>query len=460
MESLGTDFMPMDWKDLLWLRQCRTQIAEVAHIITFITNYIFSDTLELKRELDVSKATNWRGLGTRLLEMLLVYGFVFVSFDEQYREIRIWEPSELEIGWRKTPMGFFSFKARVRPPFGKPQVMVEEDQPRLLALVYQYPELGHPMSTLTYMRTHLEILNPTVLAGFVAALRGANPTTFVQTEASATLDVAGRDLWAQQEQERQIKTAEEAMHQREVAFINKTHSAQSMTNQAVVAALQVGTDSSEYVTMGEVAAKVMQGSVKVPWMVMPQNMTVGKGPEPHVDTKFIEMVHQRARQIIAESFGVPAAIFNVDSKYVTNSVAGISYHMMESAVDHFTTLILESIDCIVEFFFPHDSTKDEKPVKKDEKGKKPESGKRKLDFTSDNTHVLRIVRRKPLEQVLLLKTELERKAYIRMLAASTGMEEADFDPIDRELELQKAGVKDTEPQVVGKLGSAALGKLS
>ena len=438
----NVDFFPLDIRDLEWLRQCRTQIAEVSHIITFITNYIFSDQIVVHKQVPVSKSLNWRGVGSRILEMLLVYGFAFVSFDEKYREFRIWEPSELEIIWKKTTMGFFQFKARVldiRNPMGA-------EQPPLIALVYQYPEFGRPMSTLTSMRTLLEIINPAILAGFIATVRGANPQVFVHTDSSNQLDVAGRDLFQQQEQERLLRQAEEEAHRREVMFVQKTHSAQAMSNQAVVAALQMGADPSAGPTLGEVAARVMQGSVKVPWMIMPQNMTVAKGPEAHTDTKFIEMLQQRARYTIAESFGVPASIFDTSTKYVGQSVAGIAYNTFETTIDHYTNLILSSIDKIVEHLLASET----------EPKEQGRGQKRKLS----TDHVIQIIRRRPLEQVLLLKTELSRKAYIRMLAAATNMEEEDFDPVDRELELQKLGVKETEPQAVGKLGTASLAKLN
>ncbi len=438
------DFYPLNTRDLEWLRQCRTQIAEVSHIITFITNYIFSDQIIVHKELPVSKSLNWRGVGARVLEMLLVYGFAFVSFDEKYREFRIWEPCELEIIWKKTTTGFFQFKARVidiRNPMGA-------EQPLLIALVYQYPELGRPMSTLTSMRTLLEIINPAILAGFIATVRGANPNVFVQTDSSNQLDVAGRDLFQQQEQERLLREAEEEAHRREVMFVQKTHAAQSMSNQAVVAALQMGADPSAGPTLGEVAARVMQGSVKVPWMIMPQNMTVAKGPEAHTDTKFIEMLQQRARYTIAESFGVPASIFDTSTKYVGQSVAGIAYNTFETTIDHYTNLILSSVDKMVEHLLAAETAPTPKEEKRGQKRKQT------------NDHVIQIIRRRPLEQVLLLKTELSRKGYIRMLAAATNMEEEDFDPVDRELELQKLGVKDTEPQVAGKLGTASLSKLN
>lgn len=437
------DYYPMDKKDLEWLRQCRTRIPEVAHIITFIINYIFSDTLCLKREVPVAASTNWRGIGARILEMLLVYGFVFVSFDENDREIRVWEPSELEITYRKTALGRFTFKARVNDAFRRG---MEDLQPTLLALVYQYPENGRPMSTLSPLRSFLESLNPLMMAGFVATMRGANPTAFIHADASSQLDVAGRDLYQQGEQERLLREAEEAAHRREMMFVHKTHAAQAMTNSAVVAALTAN-DESSALPLSEVAARVLQGSLKIPMMVMPQNMTVAKGPEPHIDVKFIELAVQRARHIIAESFSVPAAIFNVDSKFVTSSVAGISFHMMETTIDHYMALISESVDKIVYYLV-------------DDKGDVKEKKKRTDPIYSvakgsrRDVHILSIVRRRPITEVLSLKTELKRDAYIRLLAASTGMEEEDFDPVDRELQLQVAGV-DPDSQ----LGSSAIKKL-
>lgn len=453
LNDAAVDFYPMDKNDLEWLKHCRTRIPEVSHIITFIINYIFSDTICLKRQVPVAPSTNWRGLGARILEMLLVYGFVLVSFDAEDREIRIWEPSELDLAYRKTTLGRFTFKARVNDMFRNG---MQSLQPSLMALVYQYPENGRPLSTLSPLRSFLESLNPLLMAGFVATVRGANPTAFVHTDASVNLDVAGRDHFQQQEQERLLKLAEEEAHRREMSFLYKTHAAQSMTNNAVVSAL-VANDQPSAMPLSEVAARVLQGSLKIPWMVMPQNMTVAKGPEPHIDVKFIEMVVQRARHIIAESFSVPAAIFNVDSKFVTSSVAGISFHMMETTVDHYMALITESVDKIVDYL-----VEDEEPTKKTKKEPNKKNEEESMYSVSKGgtrreVHLLSIVRRRPVAEVLLLKTELKRDSYIRMLAAATGMEEEDFDPVDRELQLQVAGVKDKQDSA---LGSAAVKKLS
>ncbi len=481
-------FSDLNVEDVAFLYTARTRIPEVGHVIQFLYRYIFSGEMRVEPRGPVAEWVDFRTVGHRILEQLLVYGICFVSYDKTNEEPIVWDVADLNIQTRRTSQGHLEFRARVAPAASNgismpvpisssssssrsktnktdKELRAELDQPQFIVLVHKYPENGRLVSSLMALKPKLQLIHPSVFAAMVAMIRSANPVVYFTHADSAKMSLAARQQWSQndgaqiQQFMQNQATAEQMRMMQLFEQLNARYSAPAMS------AMQLAYNTEDRNSQA-VAWSVMEATTRSPIRPLPPNYDVAAGPTPSADLKFCEFIHEDVRMQVARAFGLPNSIFSPDERYMASSVAGLTRNLMENSMNHFAALVRASINYIYKYLVL-DYLSDEERQKygfdtsdaSDSDGKEPKpaakkSLKRKLpgkeahrgrysaptlpSATAESDIVtVEIMRRMEIEYIMLLKPELKRSTFIELLAETMGLSAEDFEEKDPEVSKQK-----------------------
>lgn len=493
-------FTDLNVEDVSFLYTCRTRIPEVNHVVQFLYRYIFSGEMRVEPRGPVAEWVDFRTVGHRILEQLLVYGICFVSYDKSNEEPIVWDVADLNVQTRRTPQGHLEFRARVAPTVSNgvsqasvslpapissassstkkktdKQLREELDQPQFIVLVHKYPENGRLVSSLMVLKPKLQLIHPSVFAAMVAMIRSANPVVYFTHTDSAKMSLAARQQWgqndgAQIQQFMQNQATAEQM--RMMHFFEQLNARNSMP---AMSAMQLAYNTEDR-NSAAVAWGVMEATTRSPIRPLPPNCDVSAGPTPSADLKFCEFIHEDVRMQVARAFGLPNSIFSPDERYMASSVAGLTRNLMENSMNHFSALVRASINYIYKYLILDYLSEDdrrkygfeaESPTQTDaetEKESKPKPSsssstvkkatKRKLpgkeahrgrysaptlpSATAETDIVtVEIMRRMEIEYIMLLKPELKRSTFIELLAETMGLSAEDFEEKDPDVVKQK-----------------------
>jgi len=476
----ATTFTDLNNEDVSFLYSCRTRIPEVGHVLQFLYRYIFSGDMRVEPRGPVADWVDFRTIGHRALEQLLIYGLCFVSYDKENEEPVIWDLAALNVQVRQTAQGHTEFRARVAPTVTDgiarasltlpipvdsssarskdkdAKLRKETNQPRFIVLVNKYPENGRLVSSLMALKPKLQLIYPSVFAAMVAMIRSANPVVYFTHTDSGKMSLAARQQWSQGDGaqiQRYMQDQATAEQMRMMHFFEQVNSRYS---RPAVSAMQLAYNNDDQ-NSAAVAWSVMEATTRSPIRPLPSNYDVASGPTPSADLKFCEFLHEDVRMQVARAFGLPNSIFSPDERYMASSVAGLTRSIMENSMNHFAALVRASINYMYKYlvlehlsdeeqakygFHTKDDDDEAKSSKRKAPGKGPRGGRYSVttlpSATAEHDIVtVEIMRRMEIEHILLLKAELKRHCFIELLAETMGLSAEDFEPEDQELAQQK-----------------------
>lgn len=489
----ATTFNDLNSEDVSFLYTCRTRIPEVGHVIQFLYRYIFSGEMRVEPRGPIADWVDFRTIGHRVLEQLLVYGICFVSYDKDNEEPIVWDLAELNVQTRRTSQGHLEFRARVAPSAANgisratltfpvatgnessstaktkdrdARLRKEADQPRFIVLVHKYPENGRLVSSLMALKPKLQLIQPSVFAAMVATIRSANPVVYFTHNDSNKMSMAARHQWSQGDGAQIQRYMQDQATSEQLRMMHFFEQVNARYSQPAMSAMQLAYNTDDQ-NSAAVAWSVMEATTRSPIRPLPTNYDVATGPTPSADLKFCEFLHEDVRMQVARAFGLPNSIFSPDERYMASSVAGLTRSMMENSMNHFSALVRASINYIYKYLVLEDlddealrkygfsaqgEGKDE-DTKDDEKPPKRASSKRKSPVSAprgryaapvlpsataeDDVVTVEIMRRMDIEYIMLLKPELKRECFIELLAETMGLSTEDFEKEDKDLQQQK-----------------------
>ena len=485
-------YTDLNVEDVAFLYTCRTRIPEVGHVVQFLYRYIFSGEMRVEPRGPVAEWVDFRTIGHRILEQLLVYGICFVSYDKSNEEPIVWDVADLNVQTRRTPQGHLEFRARVAPNLANgisqasvslpvpiassssskkntdKQLREELDQPQFIVLVHKYPENGRLVSSLMALKPKLQLIHPSVFAAMVAMIRSANPVVYFTHTDSAKMSLAARQQWSQNDGaqiQQFMQNQATAEQMRMMHFFEQLNARNSMP---AMSAMQLAYNTEDR-NSAAVAWSVMEATTRSPIRPLPPNYDVAAGPTPSADLKFCEFIHEDVRMQVARAFGLPNSIFSPDERYMASSVAGLTRNLMENSMNHFSALVRASINYIYKYLvldylsdeerrkygFEADPSKapdtdaDNEPkssakkaLKRKLPGKDAHRGRYSaptLPSATAETDIVtvEIMRRMEIEYIMLLKPELKRSTFIELLAETMGLSAEDFEEKDPDVAKQK-----------------------
>lgn len=408
----------IDENTVEWLYACRTGVPEITNIIQLVCKYIFNGTLVVKGQEGhvLHKVCNFRSIGETILQQLLVYGFVFVSFNPTTSEPVVWDLRDLVVQMERNMHGELTMYAR--PRFIN-ELQNPDTWPRFICIAVRPPEYGQPISCLVLLKPYLALLQPSILAGFVGLLRVTNPTLFF-AQSNAGPSLAARDVLRFGDSAVNALNRSQEMHQNATEFAHGMNATQARANKSVVEAVDLSSAipfRAHDPSFHQLANAVLTGVTQSPVVTVPPPFTLARGPVAVSDTSMAQFIRACVRQMIAEAFGIVSDIFSTDGQvYKNQATSGLSWHLMEAYMDLYTSYVTFSIEQI--FKYCTTVTK-----------------RQELDADESKSAGVRVIitRKQPLEKVMQLQPFLKTDVFINLMAASVGLNPEDFE-IQQEVE--------------------------